>query len=156
MTTTQERSSHNDIWLGVQKAVESFRHFLFFPLMVTKCNISDRMDAFVWYALTTDFSLLKRYLGQSLKLHVLTSPGNWLDLEFIFTEKDRWTIFNSFIYLGENKPFHWEQEEDNFAHWIVVQLRTDEFFKVQLQKHSVGCTVTITVDHQQQIEFNTT
>lgn len=86
-----------------------------------------------------------------------TSPGNWLDLEFIFTEKYRWTIFKSFIYLGENKPFHWEQEEDNFPHWIVVQLRTDEeFFKVQLQKHSEGCTVTIIVDHQQQIEFNTT
>lgn len=81
-----------------------------------------------------------------------TRPDKWLDLEFIFTEKDRWTIFNSYISLGENKPFQWEQEEDYFVDWIVGQFSTDEeFFMVQLQKHCGGCTVKST-----RVKFNIT
>lgn len=75
---------------------------------MAECTISDRMKAFVQYALTTATKMTSHYLKDIWSsLLNYTRPDNWLDLEFIFTEKDRWTIFNSY---RENKPFHCEEK----------------------------------------------
>lgn len=97
--------------------------FSFFPLIVAECTISDRMEAFVQHALTTATKMTSHYLKDiwSSLLNYTRPPDNWLDLEFIFTEKDRWTIFTS---QAENKPFHCE--ERRFVDWIdgFVQVRS--------------------------------
>lgn len=74
------------------------------------------MEAFVQYALTTATTMTTHYLKDIWSsLLNCTRPDNWLDLEFVFTGKDRWTIFDSYISLEENKPFHHEEEEDYFV-----------------------------------------
>lgn len=88
MTTTQGSSSHNDIWLVVQKAGESFRLFIvfFLPLITSECNVSDRMEASLWVTSTSshdnDFSLLKSHLKQSQNY---TRSYNRLYLELFFS-----------------------------------------------------------------------
>lgn len=70
--------------------------YLVFPLIMAECIISDRMEAFVQNRLTTATKMTSHYLKDICSsLLDYTSHDNWLDLEFVFTEKDRWTILAS-------------------------------------------------------------
>lgn len=131
MTTTQGSSSHNDIWLVVQKAVESFR--LFFPSLFSPLNVTFQTE---WKPLCGSRQQAVTTMTSHYSKAIWSCPKITQDLTIDCTWN---SFFSSSSFFppnqnGQSKPFLWKEEEDNFADWIVV-LNVFELGKI---KHMTG------------------